>query len=495
MSAGKGKCSFPEHHISARRGAGLFAALVLVVMVWRARHLILEVLAVAGITILALAVVAVVVLAVRHRQHFARFRAIRPPRWLLHPSRVRDVRPPRWLRHLPRAVWAAVRWHHLARNLQLAGPDRHRKGVVSHPRAVIFPHSHGVTARVRTVAGVGRAELEEAAEHIGNSWKVARVSVSQPKPGRLIIRGLRRDPLLEVLTRDDMPPPRDLRHLYLGRDEHGAHRWADLANVPGICVGGMPGSGKSTELTSWLTQLAPSDSVQFALADGKNAGEFDDFADRAYVMAGDDLDQVIDLLEKQHTLMTDRLAAVRSVLGVKNAWHVGPSVEWPLAVTILDECQSYLDMTAVKGDKALEPKVRRCIFLTSSLIRRGRSVMMLTVPATQKPTTDSLPSSIRDNCPIALCFGVRTLDAAKATLGTAIADYSSYSPVTLADPAYAGCCTVTLKTGQDPFTRLRGPYITEDQAAEVAEASADLCRDPRAAVPVVVPDDASELVP
>ena len=86
-------------------------------------------------------------------------------------------------------------------------------------------------------------------------------------------------------------------------------------------------------------------------------------------------------------------------------------------MTILDECQSYLDLTAVKGDKQLEPKVRRCIFLTSSLIRRGRSVMMLTVPATQKPTTDSLPSSIRDNCPISLCFGVKTIDAAAATLG------------------------------------------------------------------------------
>ena len=403
------------------------------------------------------------------------------------------IRPPRWLRHLPRALWAAVRWHHLARNLGLSAPDRHRPGVVRHPRALVLPHPHGVTARIRTVPGTGRAELEKAAEHIANSWRVSRVAVSQPKPGRLVVRGLRRDPLLEVLAADGIPPARRLRDLYLGRDEHGTHRFADLANVPGICVGGMPGAGKSTEITSWITQLAPSPAVQFALADGKNAGEFDDFEDRAYVMAGDDLDEVVDLLERQHTLMTDRLASVRQLLGVKNAWHVGPTEAWPLAVTILDECQSYLDLTAVKGDKQLEPKVRRCIFLASSLIRRGRSVMMLTVPATQKPTTDSLPSSIRDNCPISLCFGVKTIDAAAATLGTSIRDYPSYSPVTLADPAYAGCCTVTLKTGQDPFTRLRGPYVTEDQAAEVARASAHLCRDPRAVLPVVVPDDPSSL--
>src|SRR5262249_49652592 len=159
------------------------------------------------------------------------------------------------------------------------------------------------------------------------------------RPGRLVVRGLRRDPLLEQL--EVIPPGRDLRRLYLGRDEHGSDRWADLANVPGIAVGGMPGSGKSTEITGWLAQLAPSPAVRFARADGKNAGEFDDFTDRAWRMAGDDLDDVVSLLEEQHALMTDRLAAVRRVLGVKNAWHRGPSESWPLAVTVLDECQSY----------------------------------------------------------------------------------------------------------------------------------------------------------
>ena len=46
-----------------------------------------------------------------------------------------------------------------------------------------------------------------------------------------------------------------------------------------------------------------------------------------------------------------------------------------------------------------------------------------------------------------------------------------------------------------PFTRLRSPMVTEDQAAAVAEASAHLRRDPRVTAPVVVPDDARELVP
>lgn len=412
-------------------------------------------------------------------------------------------------RNYPAAIWARFRWRWLTRNLGLAYLDQHRKAVkpvpfgtsvkvspaqpqaarLRFPRARIHPDTHGLVAKVRTVPGVGRPEVEAVADHIANAWRCHRVSVSQPRPGRLIVRGMRHDPLLQTFGLELAPAGLPVGKLWLGRDEHGNDRFASLANCSGIVVGGMPGSGKSTEITSWLTQLAPSPAVQLTLLDGKGAGEFADFEPRACAMAGDDLDQALDVLEAQHALMTDRLASVRDVLGVKNAWHLGPTADWPLAVTVIDECQTYLDLTAVKGDKQLEPKVRRAIFLVSSLIRRGRSVMMLTIPATQKPTTDSLPSSIRDNCPVSLCFGVKTIDAAAATLGTEIRRYDSYSPVTLADPAYAGCCTATLKTGQDPFTRLRGPYVTEDQAATAARASAHL-----RLYPVLVPDDASELV-
>ena len=137
--------------------------------------------------------------------------------------------------------------------------------------------------------------------------------------------------------------------------------------------------------------------------------------------------------------------------------------------------------------------MRRCIFLASSLIRRGRSVAMVTVPCTQKPTGDSVPTAIRDNCPLALSFAVRTTDAAAATLGSAIRNYESYSPAGLALPEYTGVATVTLRSGEDPYTRLRGPWVSEAQAAAVAQASAHLRKDPRATLPVVVPDDARSL--
>ena len=45
-----------------------------------------------------------------------------------------------------------------------------------------------------------------------------------------------------------------------------------------------------------------------------------------------------------------------------------------------------------------------------------------------------------------------------------------------------------------PFTMLRSPMVTEDQAATVAAATAHLRRDPATLLPVHVPDDARELV-
>jgi S-DNA-T family DNA segregation ATPase FtsK/SpoIIIE len=451
---------------------GVVLAVIAVVAVVTCRHWLLVVLAAAAFDGLALVVIAV---------RIARL-----------PSGAR--------RYWPLARWHKLHWKRLAANLWIAYPDKYRdtdeswlRRMTLYPRARFRPDPHGFTVAIKTIPGVGRLELEKSARFLADHWRAARVSVSQPGPGRLVLRAHRTDPLLEVL--EVMPPGRGLRYLYLGRDEHGDDRFADLANVPGVCVGGMPGAGKSTEVTAWQVQMAPSPAVQFVNLDGKGAGEFDDFKPRAWLTGGDDLDEALGILEVAHGLMTDRLACVREVLGTKNAWHgAGPSETWPLVMTTIDECQQYFDLAAVKGDRRAEPKVRRCIFLASSLVRRGRSVAMLTVSSTQKPTGDSLPTSIRDNCPVSLSFPVKTTDAAVATLGSSIRDFESYSPAGLVLPDYTGVATVTLRSGQDPFTRLRGPWVSEVQSAAVAFSSAHLRKDPRAFLPAVVPDDARELV-
>jgi hypothetical protein len=74
-----------------------------------------------------------------------------------------------------------------------------------------------------------------------------------------------------------------------------------------------------------LGQLAPSPAVQFVLVDGKGGPDYDRLMPRAWLSAKDDLDRVRDVLRQVHRLMVNRQASIASVLGVTDAWHLGPS--------------------------------------------------------------------------------------------------------------------------------------------------------------------------
>jgi S-DNA-T family DNA segregation ATPase FtsK/SpoIIIE len=104
---------------------------------------------------------------------------------------------------------------------------------------------------------------------------------------------------------------------------------------------------------------------------------------------------------------------------------------------------------------------------------------MVTVLITQKQTSDAIPTAIRDNCRYGLSFAVKTKDAAVASLGEQIRQHDSCCPTTLQDPAYVGVCTASLRTGQDPFVRIRVPEVTEAAATARALQTASNRSDPR----------------
>lgn len=416
-------------------------------------------------------------------------------------------------RNYHRAVWAAVRWRWLCRNLGLSKMDQHakdkaaasgvppRKPPVRHPRARVVADHYGVVARVKTVPGTGRREFEDSAEHVADYWRCQRVQVSQPKPGRLIVRGLIRDPLAEMFGPEGAPAGTydrpDPARPYLGLSEWAEQRYLSLAGQTGIVVGGLPGRGKTSLIGSLLCQWSPTPAVQLALLDGKGSADYEDWQDRAWRHSDDQLEAAVDLLEDCAALMRARLGCVVQVTGRKNSWHVGPTEAWPLIVVLIDECQQFLDVASYKGDKDMEAMARRCVALAAELIRKGRSAMFVTILATQKPTTDSIPSTCSANAGISLCFGVKTVEAAASVLGPDIREYGSVSPVGLRDDSMVGVLTSTLATGSDPFTRIRVPGFTEADIAMRAYASAHNRRDPWSLLPgagETVPDTVAELV-
>lgn len=408
--------------------------------------------------------------------------------------------PPAAKRNYPAALLARFRWRALTSNLGLTYEDKHRRGLLRlpvgtvvkvqgsgvdvgpvklrHPRAKFRADSFGLVATVRTVPKVGRRQLDDNAEHIANAWRCYRAQVSQPEPGRITVRGLRVDPLTLPLPASLAPSRPVPPFLWLGRDEFGADRFAELPRLGGIVVGGLTGYGKTSLINGWLMQLATSPAVQFAIIDGKGAADLTDWQPRSWLFSGDELPAAATALEDVHSLMRSRFAA-----GCRNLWHTGPTVDTPLIVVVVDECHGFLDLEAVKGDKQAEQHVRTCRAMGGQLVRKGRAALILSVFLTQKPTGDSIPTFIRDNCGLGLSFAAKTTEAAVTVLGEDIRNYPSYSPTGLQAPEYVGAATATLRTGLDPFVRLRTPTVDEAEVFRVASSTAVLRKVPGSSAP------------
>jgi DNA segregation ATPase FtsK/SpoIIIE, S-DNA-T family len=337
-----------------------------------------------------------------------------------------------------------------------------------------------VTATVAAIAGAGLADYQQAASYLADTWGCVSVRAEQQAPGLIRLRGLHRDPLL-ALARVDLSgiEPATLTAWWLGWAEDGTLVMVRLAEVSGMVVGGLAGFGKTMLVAHLLGQLAPSPAVQFVLIDGKGGPDYDRLFPRAWLSAKDDLDQVRDVLRRVHRLMVDRQGAIAQVLGVTDAWHVGPSPSWPLVVVVIDEAHTFFHerkgtSPEVKAHNALVAELSR---LVEELIRKGRNVAIRVMLLTQRATGDAIPTRIRDNCQVAISFATRTVDGAVAALGEEIRQHPDASPVLLNDPAYVGVAVTSLP-GRPGFHRVRTPQVDHHQVAAIIRATAGLRADP-----------------
>ena len=250
--------------------------------------------------------------------------------------------------YIPMAIWAKLRWRYLMRHCALGYPDPHKtksrrpfgmaigskvrietsKAKVTCPKVRIRPDSYGITARVKTVARTGRQEYEDQAQHIADFWKCARVGVTQASPGRLMVRGMKSDPLAVRMSMEDAPTGTydsfDPHKVYIGRDEWADHRYIDLSGITGMAVTGLQGYGKTSLILSWLCQMAASKAVQFVTIDGKGSADYIPWHGRTWMHTGDSLEDACGVLEDVHSLMRKRLDNIVQLTGFSNGWKMGP---------------------------------------------------------------------------------------------------------------------------------------------------------------------------
>jgi S-DNA-T family DNA segregation ATPase FtsK/SpoIIIE len=370
-------------------------------------------------------------------------------------------------------------WPLLAQTLGLGYRDQWTRQHAYPPARFLVDHQ-GVTATVAAVPGAGLADYQRAAGYLADTWGCVSVRATQLGPGLVELRGQYRDPLLAPARAElSGQAPASLTSWQLGWGEDGRPVTVRLAEVSGTVVAGLAGFGKTMLVAHLLGQLAPSPAVQFVLVDGKGGPDYHHLTPRAWLAAKDDLTEVRDVLRRVHRLMVDRQAIIARVLGVTDAWHVGPSPSWPLVVVVVDEAHSFFHerkgtAAEVKAHNALVAELSR---LVEELVRKGRNVAVQVMLLTQRATGDAIPTRIRDNCQVAVSFATRTLDGAVAALGEEIRQHPEASPVLLNDPAYVGVAVTSLP-GRPGFHRVRTPQVDHHQVAAVIRATSSLRADP-----------------
>ncbi|WP_197516591.1 FtsK/SpoIIIE domain-containing protein [Nocardia sp. 852002-51101_SCH5132738] len=418
--------------------------------------------------------------------------------------------PSYWRTHDPgmrTSLRAAARirhgWPRLARHLSLQLEDRtptaadtfngrnksRQARITTPPIRRCVCDRHGVTLDIETIPTVGMRQIAAVSGDLANRWRMKRVTVRQPDSGMIRIRALHTDPLTEPAEATVPPRPASLETLFIGMSEAAEQVKLRLANSSGIGVFGTPGFGKSVFLRWLITRLAPSRAVQFVVFDGKTAagldGDYAELGPRLLAVVGDDMAEANALLRELVQMRRLRSSTIRQALGVTNLWEArtrdrngriitGPNEKWPLIVIVIDEAHTYFQTITGLASEDIRRRnalAAENVLLTEDLAKKGRSVAMVTVLATQKGTVDAIPSSIRDVLTAFVCFAVRTIQSAIAALGPSISDYPDANPVDLLKDEYRGVGVMAAE-GMPGFLRFRNPFTSPAQAGAIAKATA-----------------------
>ncbi|MFI2730137.1 hypothetical protein, partial [Streptomyces sp. NPDC018647] len=389
-----------------------------------------------------------------------------------------------------RHAWSvSLRWRRLAPNLGLARIDENSKGktgidgktvkpTVVVPKMIVHPEPWGLRAVVKTIPKVGIEEFEKAAGWLADAWQCESVEVKRIKAGQIEVRGLVGDPLAE--HHPYAWPDGKTWALPIGRNPWGREIIIPLRELSGIKIAGMPGFGKTMLELAWFAALSPRPEVQFAVFDGKTSdpryGDWGEVAQRAMFIVGDNPEAAHQRLVELVRLIKDRPAALVAERGTHKFWKLGPTVENPLVIVVMDECHNYIDAGGLRGkDKELIEANQR---LMRTISKEGRGLGVLPIVATQKQTSDAIPTGVRDNLEVGVCFATFTLDGAEAALGSGIRKDEPNQPTEFVDKASAvGLCVVTGVPGLGGrYSRIRVGDVNEDQVVQLARGSAHLCR-------------------
>lgn len=344
-------------------------------------------------------------------------------------------------------------WHRGVRTAQVAAFEAQLPAVVKIER---LPAGERLDLRVPVGSCV--ADVESAAEVIAAALGVREVRVQRDpaNASRADVVIVRRDPLAQT---GSLPWPSAAAErlslwepIPIGVGENGQTVTLSLPER-NVLLGGEPGAGKSVALSLPVATAALDPTVKLWLLDGKLV-ELATWAGCAEHSVGVSVAEAIDVLRQLRTEMELRYAEL--LAGRKR--KVGPSDGMPLHVVVCDELAHYLTGGERKERDEFTSVLR-------DLVSRGRAAGVIVLAATQKPSADVVPTSLRDLFGFRWAMRCSTPQASDTILGAGWAS-AGYSAAEI-DAACRGVGYL-LHEGGLPV-RLRAFHLDDPAIAAIAE--------------------------
>jgi len=165
-----------------------------------------------------------------------------------------------------------------------------------------------------------------------------------------------------------------------------------------VLVGGATGAGKSVVLANLLAGVCCDPAAELVVADAKE--ELAGLLAPVASMVAVETDEAVAVVDHAATVMQSRR---------------GRPGSHPPLVVVVDELAAYTTLDGLsKPERAMRERFRG---LLCDIAARGRSAAVHLICATQKPSTDVVPSGFRDNCVTRIALYCATRDASDTILG------------------------------------------------------------------------------
>jgi DNA segregation ATPase FtsK/SpoIIIE, S-DNA-T family len=244
--------------------------------------------------------------------------------------------------------------------------------------------------------------------------------------------------------------------VHLGTDELGNRVELALAERNKL-VGGEPGAGKSVAMQLIVAHAALSADCHLILVDGKRVelGLWRDCAER---FIGPSIDEAIDTL---HWLQGQIDERTEWLLDHKMR-KLTPGLGWPFYLMAIDEIAYY---SATVGTSIQQKEFNAC---NRDVVARGRAPGIIPVEATQRPSADIIPTSLRDLFGYRWAFRCSTEASSDTILGHGWAN-AGYCATDI-DPKARGVGWLRAEDGIP--RRVKAAYLTDEQIIELAAFAA-----------------------